>query len=83
MTLYERGFFPNTRKTKSDIKIFRGLRDCPCCGGEAKIFREDFGKTVWVGCVECGLSTARYEVEIVVDNKNGFEWAVSIWNRRR
>ena len=62
--------------------MFYKLKDCPCCGGEAAIFRENFGKTVWVQCTECGISTSRYDFETVVDNLNGLVWAQIAWNRR-
>lgn len=58
------------------------LKPCPFCGGEADLFEENFGKTVWVQCTECGLSTSRYDKDAIVDNKNGEEWATSRWNRR-
>ena len=63
--------------------MFHDIKKCPCCGGEASIFRENFGKTVWVQCTECGLSTSKYDFEPVVDNKNGLEWACGTWNRRK
>ena len=58
------------------------VKDCPCCGGEADVYRENFGKTAWVQCMECGLATSKYDVDVVVDGKNGIEWAVSRWNTR-
>lgn len=70
-------FMPNIKN-----KISYGLKNCPCCGGEADIFRENFGATVWVQCTECGLSTSRYNFEPVIDGKNGLEWACGTWNRR-
>lgn len=66
---------------KKKSNSFR-LKDCPCCGGEAVILRENFGKTVWVQCTECGLSTSKYDLEPAVDQKNGLEWAVYRWNMR-
>lgn len=58
------------------------LKDCPCCGGEAALLTEDFGKTVFVGCTECGLHTARYDKEYIVDGMDGEKWAVWRWNMR-
>ena len=58
------------------------LRDCPCCGGEADLFEENFGAKVWVQCTECGLQTSRYVKNEVVDNKDGEEWAILRWNNR-
>lgn len=58
------------------------IKHCPCCGGEADFFDENFGKTVWVQCTECGLSTSRYDKDFVLDNKNGEEWALWRWNMR-
>ena len=65
------------------------IKNCPCCGGEADIFKENYflkelfkKEEVWVQCTECGLSTSRYDKDVVVDNKNGEEWAVSRWNNR-
>lgn len=62
--------------------MLQDIKRCPCCGGEANILRENFGKTVWVQCLECGLSTSRYDLEPIIDNKNGLEWALLTWNRR-
>lgn len=59
------------------------IKDCPCCGGEADLFKENFGKTVWIKCTECGLQTSRYDKDAIVNNMNGEEWAVSRWNNRR
>ena len=70
-------FMPTTKGN-----MIHELKDCPCCGGESNIFHENFGKTVWVQCTECGLSTSRYGFEPVVDGKNGLEWAMSRWNMR-
>ena len=58
------------------------IKRCPCCGGEADFFDENFGKTVWVQCTECGLSTSRHDKDFVLDNKNGEEWALWRWNMR-
>lgn len=58
------------------------IKECPCCGGEAELFEEDFGKTVFIGCTECGLHTARYDRNSVIDGKNGEDWAVWRWNMR-
>ena len=58
------------------------IKDCPCCGGEADVFEENFGASVWVQCTECGLQTSRYDKNIVVDGRNGEEWAVCRWNSR-
>lgn len=71
-------------KTKSErgVEMFFDLKGCPCCGGEADIFRKNFGKTVWVQCTECGLSTSKYDLEPIIDGKNGLEWASSRWNMR-
>ena len=69
-------------KGKGCVQMFHDLKDCPCCGGEANIFRENFGKTVWVQCTECGLSTSKYDLEPAIYNKSGLEWATSRWNMR-
>ena len=58
------------------------IKRCPCCGGEADLFDENFGETVWVQCTECWLSTSRYDKGFVLDNKNGEEWASWRWNMR-
>ena len=59
------------------------IKDCPCCGGVAETYDENFGKTVWVQCTECGLSTSRYDKDCIVDGKNGEEWAIWRWNLRQ
>lgn len=61
----------------------KNIKDCPCCGGEAEIYDENFGKTVWVQCTECGLSTSRYEKSSVVDGMDGEAWATWRWNMRQ
>lgn len=58
------------------------IKSCPCCGGEADLFDENFGKRVWVQCTECGLQTSRYDKDVVVDGRSGEDWAVSRWNGR-
>ena len=58
------------------------LRLCPCCGGDAEQFTEDFGKKVWVQCTVCGVQTSRYDADVVVDGKDGKAWADLAWNRR-
>ncbi len=58
------------------------IRRCPCCGGEAEFFEENFGEKVWVQCAECGLQTSRYNKNEVVNGMNGEEWATFRWNRR-
>ena len=59
------------------------IKDCPCCGGYAEIFDENFGKTVWVQCTECGLSTSRYDKDSIVDGMDGEAWAKWRWNMRQ
>lgn len=76
-------FIPIINNKTRNNHMIHDVKDCPCCGGEANIFREDFGKTVWIQCTECGLSTSRYDTETVLDGRNGIEWAVTTWNRRR
>ena len=58
------------------------LRECPFCGGEADYRTENFGATVWVQCLCCGAQTGRYDTNLVVDGKDGKEWAEAAWNRR-
>ena len=59
------------------------IKNCPCCGGVAEVFNEDFGEAVWVQCTECGLSTSKYNKTFIVDGKNGEEWAIWRWNMRQ
>ena len=58
------------------------LKRCPCCGGDADYRTENFGATVWVMCTECGLSTSRYDTNLIIGSKGGMEWAAMTWNRR-
>lgn len=58
------------------------LKPCPFCGGTAEYSFEDFGKKVWIRCYICGVQTSKYDVDMLVDGKNGKEWAAIAWNRR-
>lgn len=58
------------------------LEPCPFCGGEADYRTENFGARVWVQCLECGVSTSRYDTNLIVAGKGGKEWAIEAWNRR-
>ena len=58
------------------------LKPCPFCGGEADYRTENFGARVWVQCLECGVSTSRYDTNLIVAGKGGKEWAKEAWNRR-
>ena len=58
------------------------LKPCPFCGGEADYRTENFGARVWVKCVICGVSTSRYDTNMIVDGKGGKDWATKAWNRR-
>jgi Zn ribbon nucleic-acid-binding protein len=59
------------------------IKNCPCCGGEADIFEENFGNVVWVQCTECGLQTSRYNKEDIVSGLDGEQWALFRWNERK
>lgn len=61
-----------------------GLKDCPCCGGDAKYLHVGQVRSPWspwgfdalgvaVVCKECGLTTCSFMSE---------ESAARVWNRR-
>ena len=57
------------------------LKNCPCCGHEAKIIKGIglFNVSVKVKCGNCGLQTMDYVSGSAADAKI---LAVSAWNRR-
>ena len=57
-------------KSEAEYKLLK----CPCCGAGAHPKFEDFGKTFWIECDECGLQTKRYD-------SCGLD-AINAWNRR-
>jgi hypothetical protein len=60
------------------------LKECPFCGGEAKIYSSSDGG-ICVKCMECGCQSS-YDCDLCLDDclkRNAFEHVVKAWNRRR
>ena len=51
------------------------LKNCPFCGGEAKVM--DMGYPHWVYCTKCGA-----KVQGGKYGKNGVNASIEVWNKR-
>lgn len=59
----------------SDEKRADAIKNCPCCGGKAKLFKKrSYFQFFIVGCTECGLRT---------DDMPAVEKAIERWNTRK
>lgn len=64
-----------------------GLKNCPCCGGKAKLVGHSCYKAVFVVCCSCSLSTANiYYTErdypSFATKEEAERVAAARWNRR-
>ena len=58
----------------SDEKRADAIKNCPCCGGKAKLYKKrSYFAFFIVGCTECGLRT---------DDLPAAEKAIERWNTR-
>lgn len=68
------------------------LLSCPFCGGKARTKVAMDGRTgicIWSQCIECGVRTAAYSVDITYNEdialfeiESAKEKAIEEWNRR-
>lgn len=59
----------------SDEKRADAIKNCPCCGGKAMLFKKrSYFQFFIVGCTECGLRT---------DDMPAVEKAIERWNTRK